>query len=73
ANENLGALLVGLDVVILVGDTLVGAVKSGYLSAGGDKERLQVVPTLRQAQALLAETVQSGDTVLFLNDLPDVY
>ena len=73
ANENLGASLVGLDAIILVGDTLVGAVKSGYLSAGGDKERLQVVPTLRQAQALLAETVQSGDTVLFLNDLPDVY
>lgn len=73
ANAALGGLLVGLDEVILVGDTLVGAVKTGYLNAGGDKDVLHVVPTLQQAQDLLSELVQSGDAVLFLNDLPDVY
>ena len=62
-----------LDKVILVGDTLVGAVKSGYENAGGEKELLTVVPTLAAAQALLAEWVKAGDAVLFLNDLPDVY
>ena len=61
------------DKVILVGDTLVGAVKDGYLSSDGNKENLTTVKTLGGAQALLAEWVQKGDCVLFLNDLPDVY
>ena len=61
------------DKVILVGDTLVGAVKDGYVAAGGDGERLTTVKTLGAAQNLLGEWIQSGDCVLFLNDLPDVY
>ncbi len=61
------------DKVILVGDTLVGAVKDGYVSAGGKVENLTVVKTLGGAQALLGEWIQRGDCVLFLNDLPDVY
>ena len=61
------------DKVILVGDTLVGAVKDGYKVAGGKEERLSVVKTLGGAQALIAEWIQKGDCVLFLNDLPDVY
>ncbi|MBQ8394747.1 MAG: UDP-N-acetylmuramoyl-tripeptide--D-alanyl-D-alanine ligase [Clostridia bacterium] len=74
-NGELGAAIAAanLDKVILVGETLVGAVKNGYESAGGDKERLTVVPTLGGAQKLLAEWVKEGDAVLFLNDLPDVY
>ncbi len=62
-----------LDKVILVGDTLVGAVKEGYKSAGGDMQRLTVAHTLTAAQALLGEWVRRGDCVLFLNDLPDIY
>lgn len=61
------------DKVILVGDTLVGAVKDGYSQAGGKAENLSVVKTLGGAQALIAEWIQKGDSVLFLNDLPDVY
>lgn len=61
------------DKVILVGDTLVGAVKDGYLSGGGKAENLTTVKTLGGAQAMLAEWIQKGDCVLFLNDLPDVY
>jgi UDP-N-acetylmuramoyl-tripeptide--D-alanyl-D-alanine ligase len=61
------------DKLILVGDTLVGAVKAGYISAGGDAERLTVKDTLAGAQAVLSEWVSAGDAVLFLNDLPDVY
>lgn len=72
-NAALGAKLVGLDKVILVGDTLVGFVKQGYTAAGGDEDKLCVVPTLSAAQDTLKDCVQSGDTVLFLNDLPDVY
>ena len=72
-NGALGAALVGLDRVILVGETLVLDVRSGYLAAGGDVSRLTIVPTLQKAQELLAKELTAGDCVLFLNDLPDKY
>lgn len=59
--------------VILVGDTLVGAVKRGYEKAGGDLEKCIGAHTLESAQKLLAAWLKPGDAVLFLNDLPDVY
>ena len=65
--------LAGLDKVILVGETLVGVVKNGYVSAGGNQDNLMVVKSLAQAQETLKAWVQTGDCVLFLNDLPDVY
>ena len=73
ANEALGKNLVGLDRVILVGATLVQCVKRGYLAAGGTEESLVVVPTLAKAQEILSAELAEGDTVLFLNDLPDIY
>lgn len=74
-NEGLGKTIAeaGLDKVILVGDTLVGAVKAGYTEAGGSAGALQTVKTLDEAQTALGEWVMAGDAVLFLNDLPDVY
>ena len=72
-NAELGKKLVGLDKVILVGETLVSAVKNGYLAAGGEAEKLITVPTLEAAQDLLEGELAEGDTVLFLNDLPDIY
>ena len=72
-NEALGELLAGLDGVILVGETLVLAVREGYLKAGGEEGKLRIVPTLERAQQILAEELQAGDSVLFLNDLPDIY
>lgn len=72
-NAALGASLVGLDAVILVGETLVLAVRNGYLEAGGDDSKLRVVPTLKRAQEILAAELRAGDCVLFLNDLPDKY
>lgn len=62
-----------LDKVILVGDTLVGAVKTGYVNAGGDVAKLKTVKTLDGAKTLLSQDLKVGDAVLFLNDLPDVY
>lgn len=70
-NFALGEKLVGLDRVILVGDTLVKPVKDGYLAAGGDADKLTLVPTLDAAKEKLG--LKSGDAVLFLNDLPDIY
>lgn len=72
-NEALGASFVGLGQIVLVGETLVQAVKKGYVSAGGDKDKIRTVPTLKDAQELLAKELETGDTVLFLNDLPDIY
>lgn len=72
-NEALGASFVGLDQVVLVGETLVQAVKKGYVAAGGDKTKIRVVPSLKDARELLAKELTAGDVVLFLNDLPDIY
>ena len=74
-NGELGAEIAKLapDKVILVGDTLVGAVKDGYKNAGGDEKKLSVIKDLKGAQTALSEWVGKGDAVLFLNDLPDVY
>lgn len=72
-NYELGKALVGLDFVILVGDTLVTPVKKGYLENGGDEGKLRVKPTLAAAQEEIKTIISAGDTVLFLNDLPDVY
>lgn len=72
-NEALGGELVGLDYVILVGETLVTAVKNGYLQAGGDPEKLTIVPSLAAAQDVLKDLLAKGDAVLFLNDLPEIY
>lgn len=72
-NARLGAQLVGLDRVILVGETLITPVKEGYLENGGDPEKLKIVPTLAAAQEELKTILKDGDTVLFLNDLPDIY
>ncbi len=59
--------------VLLVGETLVTTVKEGYKAAGGDMQKVEIVPTLAAAQEKLREGLSAGDTVLFLNDLPDVY
>lgn len=72
-NKALGVYLVGLDYVILVGETLVKAVLSGYAEAGGDLDKIAVVPDLTQAQNKLKGIISTGDAVLFLNDLPQQY
>ncbi len=71
-NKELGAALVGVEV-ILVGETLIRPVRAGYAEAGGDEAHLRVVPTLQKAQEILARELSEGDSVLFLNDLPDIY
>ncbi|MBE5745618.1 MAG: hypothetical protein E7355_05770 [Clostridiales bacterium] len=74
-NAELGAKIAAskLDGAVLVGETLVGAVKNGYLANGGAAETLFSVKNLEEAKTWLADWLQEGDAVLFLNDLPDVY
>lgn len=72
-NFELGKKLVGLDLVILVGETIITPVKEGYISAGGEREKLRICPHLKAAEEVIKSYVSKGDAVLFLNDLPDIY
>lgn len=71
-NKKLGAELVGLDLIVLVGEILVSAVKQGYSEAGGDGEKVIIKTTLGEAQKALKANLRAGDTVLFLNDVPEL-
>lgn len=73
-NINFGKLLAqsSADCIVLVGETLINAVKEGYIDGKGDLKKIKVVSTLTLAQNILKEELSEGDTVLFINDLPDV-
>ena len=72
-NTALGRELVGFDLVILVGDTLVKFVENGYKAGGGDADNIRIKTSIFEAQEELKGYLHEGDTVLFLNDLPDIY
>jgi UDP-N-acetylmuramoyl-tripeptide--D-alanyl-D-alanine ligase len=59
--------------IILVGAVQTQPIRDGVLSGGFPTERLQVVEHLSEAVAWYQQHLRSGDTVLFLNDLPDTY
>lgn len=59
--------------VFLVGREQTAPVQAGLLDAGFPAERLHVVDTLAEAVAWYQTNLKPGDTVLFLNDLPDTY
>ena len=62
-----------LDVAIIVGEynrqALLEGVKTGQIA----EENIHAVDSFNEAQALLARILQSGDTVLYENDLPDTF
>ena len=74
-NVKLGQMIAkeNFDKVVLVGETLIGAVKSGYLASGGSQEKLVCVKDLEEAKSVYQDWLTAGDAILFLNDLPDVY
>jgi UDP-N-acetylmuramoyl-tripeptide--D-alanyl-D-alanine ligase len=59
--------------VILVGEARTRPIRDGLLAAGFAAERVQAVETLSEAVAWYKQHLKAGDTVLFLNDLPDTY
>jgi UDP-N-acetylmuramoyl-tripeptide--D-alanyl-D-alanine ligase len=73
-NRKLGAVAAQYaSDVILIGKEQSQPIKNGLLDAGFSPERLQVVETLAEAVVWYQANLRAGDTVLFLNDLPDTY
>jgi UDP-N-acetylmuramoyl-tripeptide--D-alanyl-D-alanine ligase len=59
--------------VILIGAKRTEPIRAGLLAAGFPAEHLHVMETLAESVAWYEQNLQPGDTVLFLNDLPDTY
>ncbi|MBI3522090.1 MAG: UDP-N-acetylmuramoyl-tripeptide--D-alanyl-D-alanine ligase [Chloroflexi bacterium] len=73
-NQRLGRLAAArVDEAILVGGASTRALVRGLREGGFDDDRLSVVPNLAAATELLRSKVRRGDTVLLMNDLPDLY
>jgi UDP-N-acetylmuramoyl-tripeptide--D-alanyl-D-alanine ligase len=73
-NHKLGQLMAEYATdVILVGSAQTMPVRAGLESAGFPADRLQVVEELRDAMTWYQANLKGGDTVMFLNDLPDTY
>ena len=59
--------------VILVQGAQADAIREGLLAAGFAADRLHMVDTVAQAQEWVHNHLRTGDTVLYLNDLPETY
>lgn len=59
--------------IMLIGRQQTKPIYEGIRAAGFDMARLHVTDTLSEAVAWYQERLGAGDTVLFLNDLPDTY
>lgn len=73
-NKTLGAHIASVaDLVILIGVKRAQAVREGMLGVGYDDEKIFNYKSLAEAEREFGRLLLSGDTVLFLNDLPDGY
>ena len=59
--------------VILVGSQQTQPLQQGLRDAGFPEDNLRVVDTLGESVKWYETNLAAGDTVLFLNDLPDTY
>ena len=73
-NYNFGSLMSKVaDKVIIVNKVNYEAIKEGLIDAGYNEEDVLFAETLKNAQEILPKITNSGDVVLFENDLPDNY
>lgn len=73
-NHKLGKLIAEYATdVILVGEVQTQAIKAGLLEAAFQREHLHVVEVLSDSIHWYQNNLKAGDTILFLNDLPDTY
>lgn len=73
-NKSLGNNLANCtDGVILVGKQRALPIVEGLLENNYDKDNIRICDDIKEATEILSEILSVGDTVLFLNDLPDSY
>ena len=59
--------------IILVGEEQTKPIHAGLTSAGFPPDNIMIMDTVTEAISWYQENLGAGDTVLFLNDLPDTY
>ncbi len=59
--------------IILIGKSQTQPIAEAIRSTAFDRSRLRVVETLKESVEWYQHNLKAGDTVLFLNDLPDTY
>ena len=59
--------------IILVGQYQTTPILEAIQSTDFDPTRVRVVATLKESVSWYQQNLRAGDTVLFLNDLPDTY
>lgn len=59
--------------IILIGKRQTAAIYAAIQSTDFDQTRLHALETIDDAVSWYQQNLRSGDTVLFLNDLPDTY
>jgi len=62
-----------LDKIILVGEERAEPILKGIEAIANQKDKVEVVNSLFEANDLLKAFIKPGDVVLYENDLPDVY
>ena len=73
-NRRFGAQMADVcDIVILVGRRQTQPIVEGLQAAGMDEGHMYLAQNLDEATAILGRIGQSGDVILFENDLPDNY
>ena len=73
-NHKLGLLATNYATdIILIGSAQTKAICAAIQSTSFDPSRLHIVETLKESVDWYQQNLRSGDTVLFLNDLPDTY
>lgn len=61
------------DMVVLVGEAQTTSIFKGLIENNFEAQKIKVVNSVKEGVEFINSFVQSGDTVLYLNDLPDVY
>ena len=59
--------------IILIGKSQTQPIAEAIQTTSFDRSRLRVVDALNEAVEWYQQNLEAGDTVLFLNDLPDTY
>jgi UDP-N-acetylmuramoyl-tripeptide--D-alanyl-D-alanine ligase len=73
-NQEFGAQAAKVcDYVILVGPGQTKAIYKGLINEGFSADKIRLVNSLDEANLQLRNFLRPGDTVLFENDLPDLY